>query len=432
MNPHHPEWSERLFLSGSDYFQLLLDKHHRQHGLQGNIGRFAVEVKGRLDVRQLEQTLNSDPIFCWLHSLRLKKPWPLQLPQWIQIRSSAPIPINTFEASQQDDCILNELLMRDIQPHFDPPFQLDVIDCKQNRTILLFTWSHLLMDSQGAEILMRYLGDALGDQPIQPFGSKNTRLALAEQLKQTQKTRNFIFFEKKSIHISVLDKGDSKQINVYHTLRFSETETEQIIVNCKRAGAQFGRSPFLLAACMHSFSDLLARKGKTNTTIWVPVPQNKRKKGILGPIVGNHLSYLFYRLFPQHLQTMQKTVDVIKQQMIDQMREGIPASFSIMMDLLLRLPLWLYGKIVKSPTRGAFASFFFSDTGKTLDDFNVFCGLPVSNAIHYPPNSSHPGLTIIFMNFQQKLQVIIAYSEATVNKEDISWFESSLRKNLFG
>ena len=90
MNPHHPEWSERLFLSGSDYFQLLLDKHHRQHGLQGNIGRFAVEVKGRLDVRQLEQTLNSDPIFCWLHSLRLKKPWPLQLPQWIQIRSSAP------------------------------------------------------------------------------------------------------------------------------------------------------------------------------------------------------------------------------------------------------------------------------------------------------------------------------------------------------
>lgn len=411
---------------------MLLDKHHRQHGLQGNIGRFAVEVKGRLDACQLEQIINNDPIFCWLHSLRLKKQWPLQLPQWIQVQSSDPIFINIFEASQQDSCIPKELFKIDIQPHFDPLFQLNLIYFEQDQTILLFIWSHILMDSQGAEILVRHLGDAIGDKPIQLLASKNTKLSITEQLKQTRKTRNFIFFEKKSIFISFLERLDSRRINYYHSLCFTETETEQIIANCRRAGARFGRSPFLLAACMHSFSDLLKRKGRTNTALWVPVPQNNRKKGACGPLVGNHLSFLFYRLFPQHLETMQKTVDVIQQQMIDQMRKDIPASFSIMMDLLLRLPLWLYGEIVKSPTKGALASFFFSDTGKTLEDFNVFCGLPVSNAVHYPPNSSHPGFTIIFMNFQQRLQVIIAYTETAVNKEDISWFESSLRKNLFG
>lgn len=69
MNTNKPE---RLLLSGSDYFQLLLDRHHRQHGLQGNVGRFSVEVKGRLDACQLEKIINNDPIFCWLHSLRLK------------------------------------------------------------------------------------------------------------------------------------------------------------------------------------------------------------------------------------------------------------------------------------------------------------------------------------------------------------------------
>ena len=432
MNTNKQERTERLLLSGSDYFQLLLDAHHRQHGLQGNIGRFAIELKGRLNAFQLEKTINNDPIFCWLHSLRLKKQWPFQLPQWIQIQFTDPIRIKIFEAPQQENCIPQELFKFDIQPHFDPPFQLNLIYLEQDQTILLFTWNHVLMDSQGAEILVRYLGNAIGDKPIQLLASKNTQLSITEQLKQTQKTRNFIFFEKKSIFISSLEKLDSKGINNYHSLCFSETETAQIIANCRRAGARFGRSPFLLAACMHSFSDLLKRKGRTNTTLWVPVPQNNRKKGVCGPLVGNHLSFLFYRLFPHHLETMQKTVDVIEQQMIDQMRKDIPASFSIMMDLLLRLPLWLYGKIVKSPTKGTLASFFFSDTGKTLEDFNVFCWLPVSNAIHYPPNSSHPGFTIIFMNFQKKLQVIMAYTEATVNKEDISWFESSLRKNLFG
>ncbi len=432
MSPNESGWPDTLLLSGSDYFQRLLDRHHRRYGLQGNVGRFAVRVEGQLDVDQLKQTLNGDPIFCWLHSLRLKKQWPLQLPEWIRIPSTHPIPIEKFEASQKDESILNELFARDIQPRDDPPFQVDLIYCEQDHTTLLFTWSHILMDAQGAEFLVRYLGDALGDQPIQLFTSKNSSFALIEQLKQTQKTRDFIFFEKKTMLISFLEKSGSRQTNSYHTLYFSEAETEQISVHCKHAGTRFGRSPFLLAACMHSFSDLLKHNGKTVTAIWVPVPHNNRKKGVFGPVVGNHLSYLFYRLFPQHLETLQKTVAVIQQQMIDQMRKDIPASFSIMMDLLLRLPLWLYEKIVKSPTNGALASFFFSDTGKTLEDFNVFCGLPVSNAIHYPPNSSHPGFTIIFMDFQQKLQAIIAFTEATVSKEDVLWFESSLRKNLFG
>lgn len=432
MNPDKQEWPARLLLSGSDYFQLLLDHHHRRHGLQGNIGRFAVEVKGRLDVRQLERIINDDPMFYWLHSLRLKKLLPFRLPQWIRVQSADPIPINRFEASQKDENILTQLFQRGINPYHDPPCRLDLINFEQDRTILLFSWSHILLDAYGAEILVRHMGNALNDQPIQLFASKDTQGSFIEQLKQSQKTRDFIFFENKPILISYLGKRDSRQINSYHALQFSKTETEQIIANCKHAGARFGRSPFLLAACMHSFNDLLKRKGIINTAIWVPIPQNNRKKGGFGPVVGNQLSYLFYRLFPQHLETMQKTVDVIQQQMIDQMRKGIPASFSIMMDLLLRLPLWLYDKIVKSPTKGALASFFFSDTGKTLEDFNDFCGLPVSNAAHYPPNSSHPGFTIIFMDFQHKLQGMIAYTEATANEEDIAYFESSLRKNLCG
>jgi hypothetical protein len=118
--------------------------------------------------------------------------------------------------------------------------------------------------------------------------------------------------------------------------------------------------------------------------------------------------------------------------MVGQMRSGIPASYGIMMGLLRRLPLWLYGHIAKSPTKGALASFFFSDTGSTLDDFTAFCGLPVNDAVHYPPNGGYPGFTVIFMGFQEQLRAVIAYTEAGVSGEDLALFEASLRENLFG
>lgn len=427
------EWPDKLILSGSDYFQLLLDRHYRQYGSQGNTSRFVVNVKGQLNAGQLEQTVNNDTIFRWLHSLRIKRQFPFRLSQWKQIKTAHSIPIRIHEINQKDYDIPNEFFKADIQPHLDPPFKLDLIYHRNDQTTLFLTWSHILLDSQGAEILVRHLGNATGNKPVQLLASNNAEFSITKKLAQAREIRNFMFLDKKKTDISfLLNKHDSRYVNRYHLVRFSETETEQIITNSRCIGAQFGRSPFLLAAAMHSFKDLLKRKGEFYPKIWVPIPQNQRKKGAVGPLAGNQLSYLFYRVFPQQLESMQKTVEVIRQQMIDQMRSNIPASFCSMMELMRWIPLWLYGYIIKSPTQGALASFFFSDTGKTLDDFKSFCGLPVSDAIHYPPHSSHPGFTIIFMDFQQKLQAIIAYNENVVNKEDIFCFESSIRKNLLG
>lgn len=433
MSMEKQEWPDMLLLNGSDYFQVLLDKHYRQYGSHGNISRFAVKVKGRLEAGQLEQTINNDPVFRWLYSLRLKRQFPFQLPQWTQVKSINPIPISIYEANPKTQHIPNECFKKDIQPHSEPPFLFDLIHYENDHTLLLFTWSHILMDSQGAEILMRHLGNATDNKPIQLLAPEYIKLSIMQQLNHAQKIRDFMFVEGQKTVISLLtDKHNHRYANRYHLILFSETETEQIIGNCRNAGAQFGRSPFLLAATMHSFRDLLERKGKNNLNIWVPLPQNQRKKGACGPLVGNQLSYLFYRILPRHLESMQRTVEVVRQQMIDQMRRGIPSSFSNMMVLLRRLPLLLYGFIVKSPTQGALASFFFSDTGKTLDDLSDFCGLPVCDAIHYPPHSSNPGFTIIFMNFQHKLRAVIAHTESFANEEDLSFFETSLRKNLFG
>ncbi len=406
---------------------MLLDRHHRRQGMQGNVSRFAVEVQGRLDAAVLERSVNDDPLFRWLHSLRLKRRLPFQLPQWKQVKTARHIKI----ASHESPTIPDALFETDIRPHSDPPFRLDLVFHKNNKTTLLFTWNHVLTDAQGAEILIRKLGDAIGGGQLQLFAKQEPELPIMEQVEQARKVRDFMFDGQETGISLLVEKSGSRQANRYRVLRFSGAETERVNANCKRYGIRFGRSPLLLAAAMRSFHILLKHKGKTNHNIWVPIPQNQRKKGVWGPLVGNHVSYLFYRLFPQHLETMQSTADAIGQQMVGQMRSGIPASYGIMMGLSRRLPLWLYGYIAKSPTKGALASFFFSDTGNTLDDFTTFCGLPVSDAVHYPPNGGYPGFTVVFMGFQEKLQAVIAYTEAGVNEEELAIFEASLRENLF-
>lgn len=422
-------WPGNLPLNGSDYFQLLLDRHHRKQGRQGNISRFAVEVEGQLDAASLTQRINEDPFSRWLHALRLKRRYlPFQLPRWQQVTASGPIPIGTHQGAGIPD----ELFETDIRPYSEPPFRLDLIFHPNNRTTLLLTWNHILMDAQGAETLMRQWGHALGGAQVPLFEKEETALPFPEQVEHARKVRDFMFDGQETAISVLISKTSLHNPTRYRLLRFSGEETARSNANCKRYGIRFGRSPLLLAASMRSFHALLKHKGKTNHNIWVPIPQNQRKKGAWGPLVGNHVSYLFYRLFPQQLDTMQSTADAIGGQMISQMRSGIPASYAVMMGLSRRLPLWLYSYLAKSPTKGAMASFFFSDTGNTLDDFTAFCGLPVGDAVHYPPNGGLPGFTVIFMGFQEQLRAVIAYPEGGISPAELSIFEASLRENLFG
>ena len=168
----------------------------------------------------------------------------------------------------------------------------------------------------------------------------------------------------------------------------------------------------------------------TDKGFWIPIPQDRRRKGAFGPVLSNQVSFLFYKLFPEHLESMKVAVDSISEQMISQMRTGIPKSYNIMMDLSRRLPMWLCNRLMKAPTKGAMASFFFSDTGNSLDNFDSFLGYSVKDAIHYPPNAGYPGFTVVFMTFQQQLSVIIGYTKASADAKDIALFEETLRKDL--
>ena len=423
---------ETLPLNGSDFFQALLDKHHRKVGLQGNVSRFTLDLEGQPDAKALEQRVNKDPYFCWLHQLRWKARWPFQLPVWKKINQPGRIKIKEHQ-SETITGLPDTLWQYDIKPWKQTPYALDLVYRPNDSSTLVFTWNHSLLDSRGAELLLRYLGGNLEDDKQLIFlPPEEAELPVKEQLDHTQKVKNFLFDGKETkTRLSLLmDSKKSKAANRYHLISFSEKETQQIDKNCKKYLARFGKSPVYLATAIRSFNQLLEAKGKKGDSFWVPIPQDQRRKGAWGPVLSNQVSFLFYRLFPEVLSDMKATVDEISKQMIDQIRNRIPQSYKIMMAFSRRMPMWLYSYIVKSPTKGAFASFFFSDTGNSLDGFDHFAGIPITDAVHYPPNAGYPGFTTVFMLFQNKLKVIVAHTDASADEEAIARFEAALRADL--
>ena len=78
------------------------------------------------------------------------------------------------------------------------------------------------------------------------------------------------------------------------------------------------------------------------------------------------------------------------------------------------------------------ASFFYSDTGDSLQDFDVVFGQPVSSAIHYPPNMYPPGMTFVFSRFQGALQLTFGYMEPDLDAAEVELLLTSVRSVLLG
>lgn len=419
-----------LPLNGSDYFQLFLDRHHRATGQQGNVSRFAVYLHGPPDPEALRRRINDEPALQWLYGLRLKATWPFQLPRWQHNGKQQPIPLFIHKAGNISHDLPETVWAADINIRKQAPFRFDLVTYTDGSSALVFSWNHIVMDARGAELLIRQLGrtgEAAGD--LQYMAPAEAPLPVMESLQHARKVKAFLL-DGNPIRPALLADRPSRQYNKFHIIAFSETESRQVEANCQKYLARFGKSPVLLAATLRAFQQLLGPAPHPDQQFWVPIPQDQRRKGMAGPVIANQVSFLFYRLLDTHLTDLQTAVNEISEQMISQMRAGIPKSYHIMMNLVRRMPIALYSHITKSPTRGALSSFFFSDTGHSLDDFTDFAGLPVADAIHYPPNAGIPGFTVIFMSVQNRLRAVVGYTSDTMAADKPVLFERLLRKEL--
>jgi hypothetical protein len=243
---------------------------------------------------------------------------------------------------------------------------------------------------------------------------------------------DFVMGEQR-VNVQRLHFGSAQARKSYDVaVEFSHEETTRIDERAARLNASFRRSHFHLAATVHALHAVVARRGGPPAAYVIPVPHDQRRRGAAGPLFSNQISFLFFRVEPEQAGNLGATIGELTRQMIDQVRRRTPESFGAAMELFKPTPLGFYASQLGRPTRGKFATFFFSDAGEACAGMDELMGARVTGVTHLAPASRPPGLTVVFSRFRGRQSAMLAWVDDCLDEGEAELLEHGLRAALLG
>ena len=398
-----------------------------------NVCTLLIELGEQLDQHKLKRQLTADPSYRWITSLRLRIKHPFALNLWRCDESAEPPGIALINNVDNKQTPLN-WVAPSIDPTKESPVRISLVQQPKKHSILVASWHHCLMDARGAELFFQGLGAPR--KPAQSIWIQDpadyNRQPLLKSLLLARETKKNLFDISRPPLLSLYQRTKWRPNLALRVMHFTEQETTQIVETAKCHGAAFMLSAFYLATTAKAVATILAARGQTEGDILVPVPQDRRKRGASGPVIGNQVTFLFYRIPNAKLLNLKCATTELIDQIKQSMRSHEPSNYLNMMDRLHHVPGIVYRWLMQRPTQGLMASFFYSDTGDSLNGFTTFLDKSIVSAVHYPPNIFPPGMTVIFTRFQGMLQVTFSYMHELVTDREINALMENLRIDLLG
>ncbi|HRH61815.1 MAG TPA: hypothetical protein PLI68_00680 [Bacteroidia bacterium] len=416
-------------LSGTDYFQLVLDKHYRAYGTLGNVSRIVIELSSKLELTHLQQRVNSLEIFNWMQHLKMMRSSIWSIPFWKSISNNELISIREHFS----EAIPESVLGRDLQPNSGNLFFFDLIQTPEAKSILVFSVHHSLMDSKGVKLLMQLLANtAIDEAKLNYFPDENRGdYSLYFKLKKSFEAKHFVeSFNFKKMATLLRSTPKLKHHSSYHFIEFTPDEANIIDKNSKLNGSVFGNSLFYLSCISRAINTILEKRGTGVGDFWIPVPQNQRRRGGDGTLLSNQISFMFFRLAQNKLGSIKACTADLSNQMKQQIAASFPQTYSIMMELFRRVPLPFYSFLIKNASKGATASYSFSDIGESWEGTDTFMEIPLQRVSHLPANPYIPGFTVVVSKYKGALKFTLAYIDEAITLSEVQVFEQFLRNDL--
>jgi len=436
-------------LTGGDYFIHAIDRRMRRAGLAGNLCRIAIGLEVGLKPELLRRRIASSPIFNWLARVRMIRLLPGLSPLWRAAARPAGEVLHEHDHPDAGRDVLAGLppavWERELRADRSPALALDLVHHADGTAQVVFSWNHALMDVRGAELLLRHLraddGTEASPEVRDLIGPEQTNFNLLGYWRG---------FSRRALSgrgsLALINAAGEEPLfsllparrptgacrNQYRVALFSEEETTRIDAQCQRLNASFRRSLFYLAASIKALHSVAMCRGSETGAYLVPVPHDMRRRGARGPVLSNQLSFLFFRIEPRGAASLTETIGELTRQMREQVRNRIPESFLAAMEMFKPMPLDFYVGRLGRPTRGKFASFFFSDAGETCAGMNELLGARMTAVTHLAPASRPPGLTVVFSRFRGQLSTVLAWVDDCLSVEEVNHLEHGLRTALLG
>lgn len=424
---------EKVTLSGADCFHLVLDKHARKHSAGGNVMRKIFYFNTGLSFNKINDILKSSPVIYWLCNIKLMPGLLLKLPYWHYKDSCNEIILLEHYSAVEDE-IPDTILTRDITIESTRFIEADLVHYPSGGCAFILSWNHILLDAKGTTLLFEHL-NLLSENKTQNFDiffpNKEKKTNTVTYIRNMYKVKKFIQTSSKAPVSSVAFSAIKTDNGKTHTrvISFNVEETKRINANAIKTGSRFGPTLYLVACCSHVIHFLNGLKNKAGD-IWLPLPYDGRLRGAAGPLISNCVSFLFYRIPKNELESVSKTVKCLGAQMTEQIKNGIPQRYTMFLNMMRHVPLWLYYFIINRPGKGVFASFLYTSTGDNLNNLKSLFGESIRNINMIPALTFPPGLTFVFLKHDDELNINIAYSPEIISNNELLLIEEKIMKIL--
>jgi len=438
-----PELPRQIRLAAGDYFMHGQDCRMRQAGLPGNVCCAVIKLGSGFDVERLRRRLAESPIMDWLARAKIFRPLPALFPPlWRASGNPAPI---YFEHQNQNGVagqrwfLPQFLAERELHAGRGPGLTFDVMRHADGTAHLFLSWNHTHLDARGLDFLLNHLN---GDPAAKTTPSAQNFISPKQlgwdlagwwpNVKQARGSVKWLHESGADPLYSLLPPGPrpARCQNHFRVVYFSEAETARIDARCQQFNCGFRRSHFFLAGALRALHTVAVQRGNKDGAYLIPVPHDTRKRGANGPIFSNHLSILFYRIEPKFAGRITNILGELGRQMTDQIRDKFPESCMAALDMFKPLPLGFYLKHLGKPTRGAFASLSFSDSGETCAGMNELWGGKILEVTHLVPAWRPPGLMVVFLRFRNCLSAQISWVDDCLSAAEVDGLERDVRRAL--
>ena len=423
---------DKVYLSGSDCFHLVLDKHAKKHNAGNNVMRIVFYFDKKISGQKIEDILKRSPLLYWLCNIRLISGSLLKGPCWKYEDLGREVSISEHVHAVENE-IPQQVLNRNIAVDAKRFVECDIIQYPSARSVLIFSWNHILMDGRGISMFINHLNEINNGQGYKSetfFPAKQKKASVLSYIKNMYEVKHFIQTSSRSPIASVACKN-AKSATWFNNrvIYFTKEETAQIDLGAFNNGARFGANLFYLSCCAHIVNKV-NRQRNTGGVIWLPIPYDGRLKGSFGPIISNAVAYLFYRIPVEALSDVKQTVAAFNQQMAQQLKIEMPRKYNMLLNMMRHIPLRLYYFLINRTGEGSFASFLYSSTGNNFNNIDTLFDIPVRSLTIFPSTTFPPGLTFSFLKHADALNINIAYSSDIISNIELDFIEKGLRDLL--
>lgn len=424
---------QRAPLGGCDCYLLALDELMQRSGQGRHVGVTWLELDKGFSVEAWREAVQRFAGAQPLLQARLRRRFPLGVPFWQTVPEPPQVMVHVHAAGADMREVASDLL----KGEWKGRLRFDVRQDGRGGTILLMSWSHLIFDARGVELMLGEIGRLAADPATmpeadswaEPFGRRGS------WRERFRLVRSFVerYWQLRARRVVSLGPPPATASAMqFEVLRYSREESEAMKRRAEPVTGGIFALPWFLAVAMRAHAAILRARGVVEGALECAIAVQGRNRGARGPIFQNQVSQLFFSQPLDAMENLPALAGELQQQFAGMMRAKCDVAFVIMVDWMRRLPAWAYRRFLRREASGQIVSFYHAHTGQFLPGVEELAGSVILDGWHIPSVPQPPGSGLFFSERAGCLTGVVCWREGVMNWSEQKMFQASVCGDLRG